>query len=561
MAGGKETPRQKMIGLMYLVLTAMLALNVSKAILKGYLSVNDSLEKSKRNMAENNKRVTEAFKNSIDGNRAAAPYYEQVLIAQKDIDVVFKYIDDVKGNMIRYVLGLEESVKVLGDTVNLRNKPQTEKIDDYDKPTTLLLGSGDVPADGPLTAQDLRKKLEALHDKLIAQVDKMQKTDGMHLPDEDYKNLKKKIDIIKPKASGFVEDGITFTWEMDQVDHLPMAAVFVNFNNMQADLKNVEAEILSVFSGASGKLAIKFDQIQARVLAKSGYVQSGDPYEADIFLGASSSTIKDGDMEIMLGIDSLSAVKGGKGSGSVPIVAGEGKYKVGTSGIGEQNYKGVIKYKSPDGSFKYYPFERTYKVAPPTAAVTAEQMNVFYAGVENPVSVAAAGTSPADIQLSVNGGGAKYVSKGPGKYIFTFTGTGDCMIQVSGKGDKGAVKAIGPPFKFRVKPLPKPDLKVGGKFGVSEMKKAELAVVGALGAGAQGFDFQANYMVVSWEISGTNAKGKYFPGIPGNGSTLSADAKALLTNPQVGTKIYIDASIKGPDGKVNKVTQSIKVLK
>ncbi|MEI6019967.1 MAG: hypothetical protein WCR21_02475, partial [Bacteroidota bacterium] len=64
-----------------------------------------------------------------------------------------------------------------------------------------------------------------------------------------------------------------------------------------------------------------------------------------------------------------------------------------------------------------------------------------------------------------------------------------------------------------------------------------------------------------WEISGTNAKGKYFPGIPGTGSGLNSEAKALLGNPQVGTKIYVDAKIKGPDGKVTLVTQSIKVLK
>ena len=85
MAGGKETPRQKMIGLMYLVLTAMLALNVSKSILNGYLSVNDSLEKSKKAITENNNRVTEAFKATINGNKAAEPYFKEAQAAQKDI--------------------------------------------------------------------------------------------------------------------------------------------------------------------------------------------------------------------------------------------------------------------------------------------------------------------------------------------------------------------------------------------------------------------------------------------------------------------------------------------
>src|SRR6187431_1433996 len=103
MAGGKETPRQKMIGLMYLVLTAMLALNVSKAILKGYLSVNDSIEKSKVNIIENNGRVSEAFKATINGNKAAEPYYKEAQVAQKDLNELYKYIDELKGNFMRAV--------------------------------------------------------------------------------------------------------------------------------------------------------------------------------------------------------------------------------------------------------------------------------------------------------------------------------------------------------------------------------------------------------------------------------------------------------------------------
>src|SRR5688572_27875619 len=135
MAGGKETPRQKMIGLMYLVLTAMLALNVSKAVLWGYISVSESMAKSMKNIEYNNVQLTEAFKNTIDGNPKAAPYYEEAQKAQKLLQESFKYIDDVKGNVIRDVLGLPEGTKVLGDTVKLRWDPVKDKVDNYDKPT------------------------------------------------------------------------------------------------------------------------------------------------------------------------------------------------------------------------------------------------------------------------------------------------------------------------------------------------------------------------------------------------------------------------------------------
>lgn len=560
MAGGKETPRQKMIGLMYLVLTAMLALNVSKQILQGYLSVNESLEKSKKNIAENNQRVTEAFKATINGNKAAEPYYNQALIAQKDIMESYKYLDEVKGNMIRAVLGLEENVKVLGDTVNLRNPPQSDKIDDYDMPTTVLLGSDETSLKtGPLTADELRNKLNGLHDKLIAQLDKMQKTDGLHLLKEDYDNLKKKIAIIKPTDSGREEDGIKFTWAMDNFYHLPMAAVFVNLNKMQADLKNVEAEILQVFSSASGKLAIKFDNIVAKVIAPSSYIQAGQPYQADIFLAASNSKLGAGDMEVLLGVDSASAAKGAKGT-SVPLEGGMGKYSVGTGAPGDQKYMGVIKFKKPDGTFEYYPFNGEYKVAKSAASVSAEQMNVFYRGVVNPVSASAAGISPTDIQISAAGAGVKYVPRGgePGKYDFTFTGVGECMVTVSAK-TKDGVKPQGPPIKFRVKPLPKPEAKIGGKFAPPEMKKGDLSTVGAIGAGANGFDFQANYVVQSYDLVG-KVKGRLMTA-QGNGANLAADALTIFKGADVGTKIYVDIKVKGPDGIIYSSTCGIKVTK
>lgn len=559
MAGGKETPRQKMIGLMYLVLTAMLALNVSKQILQGYLSVNESLETSKKNMIENNVRVSEAFKKTIDGNKAAEPYYQQALLAQKDIDVVYKYLDDVKGNMVRACLKYEESVKVLGDTINLRFYPQKDKIDNYDMPTTVLLGSNEHSLKkGPLTADELREKLTALHDKLVAQLDKMQKTDNQHLLQGDYENLKKKIAIVKPTDSGRKDEGITYTWALDNFYHLPMAAVFVNLNKMQSDLKNVEAEILQVFSSASGKLAIKFDNIYAKVIAPSSYISAGEPYKAEIFLAATNSKLGAGDMEVMVGIDSAGAAKGGKGT-PVPIEFGMGKYQVGTGAPGDQKYSGVIKYKKPDGSFEYYPFKGEYKVAKSAVAVSADQMNVFYRGVTNPVSAGAAGVSPSDIVINASGAGVKFVPKSEaGKYDFTFTGLGECMITVSRKGPDG-IKPCGPPQKFRVKPLPKPEPKVGGKFAPDEMKKGELQTVGAVGAGASGFDFQANYVVQSYEITG-KVKGN-LKQASGNGANLAADAINIFKNVDAGTKLYIDIKVKGPDGLPYSSTCGIKVLR
>lgn len=347
-------------------------------------------------------------------------------------------------------------------------------------------------------------------------------------------------------------------WEAENFYHLPEGAVVCNLNKIAADIKNMEAEMLGVFSSASGKLAIKFDNIVARVVAPSSYIQAGQQYEAKIFLAASSSKLGQGDMEILLGIDSAQAAAGSKGSDMVPLVNGEGDYKVGTSGEGDKEYKGVIKYKNPDGTFKYYPFEGAYKVAKPAGNVSADLMNVFYVGVPNPVTAAAAGIPPQDVSINPSGGGVRSVSKGSGKYELSFSSPGKCSITVMAKTKEGT-KAQGPPLKFKVKPLPKPEIKVLGKFAPPEMKKSDLAVVTAIGAGAPGFDFQANFIVQSLEVIG-KVKGKLVTGSC-TGSSLSGDALNLFRNADGNSKIYVDAKIKGPDGKITSTTTGIKVLR
>jgi gliding motility-associated protein GldM len=554
--GGKESPRQKMIGMMYLVLTALLAMNTSKQVLQGYLSVNESLETSKSNLEENNKRVTEAFKASVSGNAAAGPYLKVALEAQKEIEEAYHYIHEVKSFVIADTEPNAQKNEKIADTLNLR---RMEKIDDYDVPTHVLgLAEPKTPAEGKNTARELRNKLTKLSESLIAKLDKMQKDPATHLLKDDYEGLKKKLGSIKPVDSKRVEDGIEFNWEMDNFYHLPLAAVVTSFNKLQGDLKNVEAEMLQVLSGASGKLAIKFDHLEAKVIAPSSYIQAGQPYVADIMLAASSSKMGSGDLEFHVGgsYDSLS--KKFTPGNILKIENGMGKYEAGTGGEGDQTFKGVIKFKKPDGSFDYYPFEQSYKVAKSGATVSADQMNVFYAGVPNPVTASAAGISPADISVNATGAGVKVTPQGNGKYEFTFTGVGECNVSVSAK-TKDGVKPQGPPIKFRVKPLPKPEVKVGPKFAPAEIKKNELAMVGGLGAGANGFDFQANFVVISYEITG-KVKGK-LQQEEGSGNNLSSAASAIFKGADVGTKVYIDAKVKGPDGKITGTTCGIKVIK
>lgn len=552
MGGGKETPRQKMIGMMYLVLTALLAMNVSKQILHGYVAVNESIEVAKENMHENNERLFKAFEEMAQNTAAAKPYLEKAVLAQKEIMETYKYIGILKTKVIAFT---EKKDEKTADTMRLEMMEKTGQIDNYDAPSGFLIGSEAAsPKTGEFTASELKGKLKGLHDKLIGIVDAMQKDPKIKLPQDDYDALKKKLKSIEPDETPFMEGNVKFGWEAKNFYHLPEAAVVTTLNKMQADLKNVEADILQVFSGASGKLAIKFDAIKARVVAPSSYIQAGQPYEADIFLAASSSKLGVGDMEIIIGVDSAAAAGGAKGT-LVPIVSGEGKYSVGTGGQGEQTYKGVIKYKNPDGTFKYYPFEQSYMVAAPSVAVSAEQMKVFYVGVTNPVLVSAAGISPSELIVSASGGGAKLNSTGGGKFDGTFTTPGTCTISVSAK-TKDGVKPQGTSV-FKVKPLPKPELRLAGKFSPATLTKNELSNLSGLAAGANGFEFQANFVVLKYEVTG-KVKGKSLIG-EGTGNNLAGEGLNIVRNADKGSSLFIDVTVKGPDGKSNSVTHKLKV--
>jgi len=540
MGGGKETPRQKMIGMMYLVLTALLAMNVSKQILKGYVTVNESMEKSKANLTANNKRVMEAFQNTINGNPAAKPYYDKALEAQVKINEVVKYIDNLK----KVVYEATEKLGG-GDTMQLRF---AEKMDDYDMPTHVLIGSDAAsPENKPNSALELRGKMDNLMNGLIVQLDAMQQDKKTKFLPEIYSNLKKKFTDMKPHDSGAEEDGIKMTWHVENFYHLPEAAVITNLNKMQADLKNLEAEILGEYSAASGKLAIKFDKLTAKVIAPSSYIQAGQPYKADVFLAASSSAMGDDMIQVTLGPDTVT----GAGGAPVRLEGGMGKIEQSTGGQGEQTYTGVIMFKKPDGTKEPYPFHASYMVAAPAVAVAAEKMNVLYIGVPNPIAVSAAGVSPTDLLVNFSGCGATKTGGQGGKFIVNATTPGTLMISVSAK-TKDGTKPQGPPVKFRVKKIPDPVAKVGGMSGSVDMKKIQLSSIGGVVADLPGFDFDAKFIVTSFELTAV-VKGVLKSEVcSGNG--LSAAARQILASAGVGSKVFIEnVKAKGPDGSVRSI--------
>ena len=531
MSSGKETPRQKMIGMMYLVLTALLALNVSKEILKGFVTVDESIEKSKLILSENNQRVQKAFEDYVNaGNYEAQPYLLKAIEAQKNIRIADSYIDSVK---LLIVQKTEDPGKK--DTSQLRFM---DRLDDYDTPTYLLLGSDETsPITTRYSAKDLRSKLELLYTNLSTMLDNMQKNSETKLDDADLSALKQKLNTIKPVDRNIMDDGVKLNWELENFYHQPMAAVVTNLAKMQADMKNVESEFLHVFASASSKFTFKIDKLQAKVIAPTAYVLAGQPFKADIVLGASSSELTDDRMKVLVGAEYDTLKKQLTVPGSpLSITDGMGKFESTTGATGTKNLKGVVVYKNPRGKEEYYPFDFSYMVAPPFTAVSADNMNIFYAGIENPISVSSAGFSPVDVKVTLTGCGAEVKPATAGKYILTAKTSGTCTIVVSAKVN-GSYQQQGPPKVFRVRDIPTPVLKLGGKVATTnlEFTRNEIKAIGGVGADSPGFMFPVNMIVKSFDLEIQGA-----PPIACLGSSFSQEAKTALGKMRVGQIGYID---------------------
>jgi len=550
MAGGKETPRQKMIGMMYLVLTALLAMNVSKDILKAFVTVNESLERTNKNFSDNTIRVMKAFEDAKASNPSALPYYQKAVEAKKLTGDLYEHMEKLKHVIIAEVLGPGEPG---GDTLRLR---YLDAKDNYDIPTHKMIGDNETqPITGEFTASELRDKIQSVHDKLIKMIQDMQKDKKTQLLKDDYEALLKKVETFKPDANGETEDGIPISWEVLNFYHLPTAGVITNISKMQADLKNIEAELISQLSGASGKVSIKFNQLAAKVVAPSSYIQAGQPYKADVFLAASSTDFKDENMQVLLGATYDTITKKVISEGKpVPLVGGMGKLEI-SEGVGTHEFNGVIKFKKPTGEYDYYPFGSDYVVAAPSCAVSPDKMNVFYIGVDNPITVSAAGIAPGDLVVSGSGGGISIKPSGAGKYIVRATSETpkgqDAKINVSAK-TKDGVKAQGPPAPFRVKRIPDPVATIGGKKGTSEIKRVDVGGIGGVVARLEGFDFEANFIVTSFEFTAI-VKGQPVS-YTGSGPGMTSDMKAALGKVATGSKIFIDnVKAKGPDGSLRNI--------
>jgi gliding motility-associated protein GldM len=269
------------------------------------------------------------------------------------------------------------------------------------------------------------------------------------------------------------------SWSEFKFKQMPIAAVFPILGKIQSDAKNSATAVLNYCNVKVGGQEFRPDAFEPVISANKSYVIQGEKYEADIFLSAYSKSA-----------DNITITAGGSG---LAVKEGKAHYETTPSGVGERSYNVSINVKNPlTGEVKNYSKEFKYEVGQRSVAVSLDKMNVFYIGVDNPVSVSAAGVSSNDVK--VTGSGVTVNGAGGGKFIIRATTPGEATLTVSGGGASST-------FKYRVKRIPDPTPLLGAKHRSKAMANGEFKAQGGIGAVLENFDFEAKCDVVGFEVS------------------------------------------------------------
>ena len=524
MASGKLTPRQKMINLMYLVLTALLALNVSKEIINAFLTIDEGITDSNKNVTKKNQQVMDAFATAAQSDAVKAkPFQDKAIQVHKASDELNKYMEDLKNEMVRKVEGL-------GPNDPVPAPADIKKNDDYDISTLVMCGD---KQDGKgFKATELKKKLEDYKVKLSGFVTdpglKTQINDLINLKDPDPNSRLAKEEKKK-------------TWEMATFYHTPIVATLAMLSKLQSDVKTAESQVNNYLLSQINAKDLKFTDVEPKVVAPTSYVLTGQDYKADVFLAAFN---KSSDAEILVG---------GK---PLPVENGMGKYidRPGSEGI--KKWGGVIRVKDPvdPTKVKDYPFEAEYIAAKPAAVISPTKMNVFYIGPENPVSISVPGVPNNKVTASISGGGGTLTKnpKGTGAdYIVKVTTQGEATISIT--ADMDGKKINMGAMKFRVKRVPDPVAKIAGKKE-GPMQKNALIAQSAVIAELENFDFEIYYKVTRFKMS-LYPKGKDPVEIDSNSNLITAQMKSALSKARAGDKVYFEyIKAVGPDGGTRSIS-------
>lgn len=490
---------------MYLVLTALLALNVSSEILAAFRTINKSIGRSNQSISRKNNDKYKIFEESmnIESERAkVAPYYEKAKQVKASSEKLISYLEAWKTRVVERSGGYRDTVEGI-----ITNES------DLHASTDMLVDSkgGDT----------IKSELLAYRQQLL------------RIINEDTSSAFAKQLPLKIEEAPKSDANPRGEWSAGNFYNMPVIAVVTLLSKFQNDIKNSEAMIIDRLFEEIHALDFKFDAFKAIAVPKNSYLLEGQKVEAEISLAAYNKSVN----------PTVSASSGK----IVKVEEGVAHWESTASGKGLQTIKGVVSLDM-GGKIEQRPYEFQYMVGTTGASLQLDKMNVFYIGVDNPVTVSAAGYSMEDISLNIPG--ATVSSGGSlGKYSVRVTTQGKVTAAINAKTESGP-KQVGA-MEIRVKMIPDPIAKVGGKTGSFLEPANRVKVYPGIVAALDNFDFEARFMVTSFNFTYLQKRQDPIGPISVNGPLFSANKQVqdLINKCKAGDKIFLDGiRAKGPDG-------------
>jgi len=504
---------------MYLILTAMLALNVSKEAVEAFKKVDKSLTATLANYVIKNNLIYEEFNKAASENPTKAGKYRTTALEVKSrADEISQFIQDLKVEIIK--TAEPDSKAIVGNEIDIE---LVKRIDDNNVPSQILIGANENGK-----ASTLKALMNDYREFLISTLD------GKNPSAEEA--LRKSLNT----DDGHDPDGQPSKWENVTFQLLPLVAVETILSKMQVDVRNAETEVLNHLYSQIDAGSFKVNKIVANVVPVASYVTQGGDYEARVFISAIDSTQKP-----------IVKVNGSE----LPVdESGKGVYKVRASSTGAKKWGGVISLRNPSGVMVDYPFESSYFVGEPNVVVSPTAMNVMYKGIQNPIDVSVPGVSPDKIKLRVVNGTVTTQkvknSKGEnfrGNWAVNPTTVGQnvqVIVSVTDASSKGTTFA---PIEFRVKPVPSPIATFGGKSTGNIAKNTAAAQTGVY-ASLPDFEFDLVYKITSFTVLYTDSRGDFEE--PSTANSLTPKQKDLITKLARGKNLFIkDIKCLAPDGR------------
>ena len=533
-----KEPRQLMINLMYLVLTALLALNVSAEVMNAFFTLDDGNKASIATVESQLDQTVNGIKDLLSDEskakyRPIEPAIDQV---RQEVKSFNSYVDELRDKLIDAAGNNDGSVTKEGDYTVSYGKEVPKGKKNKDVTTRMLVQDG--------MGEELKTKILETRQAMVDTYSKLLNEHGetFGLKEAEIKNRIENIGNNMP----FGIDDETWknskdknSWSDFKFRQMPLAAVLPLMSQMQSDAKSSEAALLNSMAELAGGRVVEFDAFFPVVQAEKAYVIRGEPFKAEISVGTYSTQINPDDIGIYVNGSKLSVGEGGKA-----------EFSTSTSSLGTKTLNMKVEVRNPltgevsegDGTYSYEVGERS-------VTVSADKMNVFYIGVDNPVSVSAAGISSNELKVSMTGGGGSIKKVGSANYIVNVTQPGDCRINVSGGGLKDSKP-------FRVKRIPDPVARLskqsGGAMGTGTFKAQ-----GGVGAFLDNFDFDATCKIQGFTLVYVAARQDPVE-VVNAGARYNAQAKRLVNKAKPGDIYYYDdVKARCPGDKVGRPINSM----